>query len=123
MKEIKSAVEMDMFDDELMEVMCNRYEQDEIPTEMPALECKKAVQQTVPQKREAADSQFNPFHKERSLMDRLRSCATWIGICGGISMLMWWFWINDLMAMEAAYPCILACGVIGAFGSGMNFKK
>lgn len=60
---------------------------------------------------------------QRGTMERLKHGSAWIGVCGGIAILMWWFWVNGLMAMEAAYPCILACGVIGAFGAGMNFRK
>ena len=115
---------MDMFDEDLKEIMGDRYDDGETPTEMPVMECEKEAQKPVPQKREAVDVQYAPFPKaERGFMDRLRSCATWGGICGGISMLMWWFEVNGLMAMEAAYPCILACGIIGAFGVGINFKK
>lgn len=112
-----------MFDEELVGMV--NYTDETVPAEMPEMECKpKAAPQPVPQKREAVDAQYVPFPKaERSVMDRLRSCATWGGICGGISMLMWWFEVNGLMAMEAAYPCILACGIIGAFGVGFNFKK
>ena len=120
MKEVKN---MDLFDEDLKEIMGDRYDDGETPTEMPVMECKKAAPQPAPKKCEAVQEQYIPFHKERSLMDRLRSCAEWIGICGGISMLMWWFEVNGLMAMEAAYPCILACGIIGAFGAGMNFKN
>ena len=128
---------MDMFDDDLKEIMGDRYDDGEAPTEMPLLECKpkygicfdpNAAHVTevkfAPEKREAMDAQHVPYPKaERGFMDRLRSCATWGSVCGAISMLMWWFEVNGLMAMEAAYPCILACGIIGAFGVGLNFKK
>mgnify|MGYP002520027345 CR=1 FL=1 len=45
------------------------------------------------------------------------------GVCGAISMLMWWFEMNGLMATEAARPFTFACGCIGCFGGGMSFKK
>ena len=121
MKEINN---MDLFDEDLKEIMGDRYDDGETPTEMPVMECEKEAQKPVPQKREDVDAQYAPLPKaERGFMDRLRSCAAWSGICGAIAMLMWWFEVNGLMAMEAAYPCILACGIIGAFGVGINFKK
>ena len=121
---MKEAKNMDLFDEGLKEIMGDRYDDGETPTEMPVMECKAKEVQNVHQKREPVDAQYVPYpKKERDFMDRLRSCATWSGICGAISMLMWWFEVNGLMAMEAAYPCILACGIIGAFGVGMNFKK
>ena len=97
------------------------------PAEMPAMERKQATAeakevQHVPQKHEAVDAQFIPFTKTRDTMDKLRSIAAWLGICGGISMLMWWFWMNGLMAMEAAYPCILASAAIGGIGVGRSSK-
>ena len=115
---------MDLFDEDLKEIMGDRYDDGETPTEMPVMECKKAAPQPIPQKREAVDAQYVPFpKKERNFMDRLKSCTAWSGICGAISMLMWWFEVNGLMAMEAAYPCILGCAIIGAFGVGINFKN
>ena len=53
----------------------------------------------------------------------LRECALWAGICGGIGLLLWQFQVRGLMAMEAAYPCILACSMIGSFGVGLNVRK
>ena len=116
---------MDMFDDDLKQVMGDRYDDGETPTEMPVMECKaKAAPQPAPKKSEQVDAQYVPYPKaERGAMEKLKSCATWLGVCGAISMLMWWFEVNGLMAMEAAYPCILASSVIGAFGMGFNAKK
>ena len=120
MKEVKN---MDLFDEDLKEIMGDRYDDGETPTEMPVMECKKAAPRPVPQKCEPV-ANYVPYPKaERGLMDRLKSCATWGCTCGAISMLMWWFEVNGLMAMEAAYPCILGCAIIGAFGVGMNFKN
>lgn len=74
-------------------------------------------------KRIAEDCSDCPFIKKRSLFDRLFDMTKWLGICGGISMLMWWFWMNGMMDMEAAFPCIVLSGCIGCFGGGMSFKK
>ena len=59
----------------------------------------------------------------RSFGRRLQTAALWAGICGGIGLLLWQFQVRGLMAMEAAYPCILACGMIGSFGVGLNVRK
>ena len=95
------------------------------PAEMPALECEKhePKKQPAPKKSEVKDADYCPFpEKQKTAMDRLQSCCVWLGICGGISMLMWWFWMNGLMAMEAAYPCILASAAIGGIGVGRSSK-
>lgn len=114
---------MDMFDEDLKEVMGDRYDDGETPTAMPVMEC-KAAPKPVPQKCEPVDAQYIPFHKaERGFLERLRGCAAWGCVCGGISMLLWWFQVNDLMAMEASYPCILVCALLAGFGVGKNIKK
>lgn len=90
---------------------------------MPVME-QKPRPKAEPKTEEAMDASYVTMtEKPRDLIDGLFGMTKWMGICGGIAMLLWWFWQNDLMAMEAAYPCILACGVIGAFGAGMNFRK
>ncbi|MBQ8797195.1 MAG: hypothetical protein IJZ56_03255 [Oscillospiraceae bacterium] len=72
----------------------------------------------------AVDAQYTPIPKaRRGTIDRLKSMAKWLGICGGICMLLWWFQVNDLMAMQAAYPCIVVCGILGGFGVGKNTMK
>lgn len=110
---------MELFDEDLKEIMGDLYDDGDAPIEMPAIETKKPA----PKKSVADDAQHVPYPNERhGVMDRLRVIATWLGICGGISMLLWWFWMNDLMAMEAAYPCILASAVIGGIGVGRSSK-
>lgn len=116
---------MELFDAELKNIMGARYDDGDTPKQMPEMECKpKAAPQPAPQKREAVDVQDVPFPKAApSFMDRLANAAVWCGICGGISMLMWWFQINDLMALKASYPCILVCVLLAGFGVGKNIKK
>ena len=134
---------MEIFDDGLKQIMGYRYEDSEIPTHMPVMvvthhNTDNAAVNTANAevntdnaqvntekrvKRIAEDCSDCPFTKKRSLFDRLWDLTQWIGICGGISMLMWWFWMNGMMDMEAAFPCILLSGCIGCFGGGMSFKK
>lgn len=120
-----------LFDEDLKKIMGDRYEEEEIPKEMPKMEGKPigpGIQAKPRMKEERRE--IPPVAEyvkipdaERGLMARLASCATWLGICGGISMLMWWFNVNGLMAMEAAFPCILACTGVGSLGVGLNIRK
>jgi hypothetical protein len=112
----------DEFMDEDLIGMVN-FTDETAPQQMPVMEQKeRPVVENACDAVPVAD--YVPLPKmQRGTMERLKHGAAWICVCGGIAMLMWWFWVNDLMAMEAAYPCILACGVIGAFGAGMNFRK
>lgn len=110
----------EFFDDELVGMV--NYSDDTAPQQMPVMEQKHVTERNVVVVTEDDTCTAMP-KMQRGTMERLKHGTAWIGVCGGIAMLMWWFWVNDLMAMEAAYPCILACGVIGAFGAGMNFRK
>ena len=111
---------MDVFDEDLIGML--NVTDETAPQQMPVMEKKHVTERNVVVVTEDDICTAMP-KMQRGTMERLKHGTAWIGVCGGIAMLMWWFWVNDLMAMEAAYPCILACGVIGAFGAGMNFRK
>lgn len=115
---------MEMFDEDLKGIMGDRYDDgEEAVVQMPVMESKsrpKAAQQT----NEVEDAQYVQIPKmEPDFMARLKGCAKWAGVCGGISMLLWWFLVNDMMVIEAAYPCILACALLTGFGVGKNVMK
>jgi hypothetical protein len=129
----------EMLDQELQGVMGDMIPND-VPKQMPVMEVKSKsstnaevntevntanaeVETEKRVKRIAEDCSDCPFTKKRSLFDRLWDMTKWLGICGGICMLMWWFEMNGLMATEAARPFTFACGCIGCFGGGMSFKK
>jgi hypothetical protein len=105
----------------VMEVKSKRNTNAEVNTEVNTANAEVKTEKRV--KRIAEDCSDCPFTKNRSLFDRLWDMTKWLGICGGISMLMWWFEMNGLMATEAARPFTFACGCIGCFGGGMSFKK
>lgn len=112
----------DEFFDEDLQSMGVKFTDETVPAQMPVMEPKprpKVAERT----RGAAKEECAPVPKHApSIMDRLTSCATWACVCGGISMLLWWFWINDLMAQVAAYPCIVVCSGIGCAGVAWNAK-
>jgi hypothetical protein len=106
---------MEMFDKDLQGVMGNMYHDDTVPQQMPKVE-RKAEPKGDTESCTVADK------KERNIFDKLYDMTKWLLICGSISMLMWWFEINGLMATEAAYPCILGSSIIGAAGCGWSAK-
>ena len=116
---------MDYFDDELAGMV--NFTDETVPQQMPVMERKaapKAEPKAEPKREEKAeDASFEVLpQKKRSVIDKLYDMAKWLCVCGGISMLLWWFNVNGLMAMEAAYPCILACAVIGTAGATWSVK-
>lgn len=112
----------DEFMDEELTGMVN-YTDETAPAEMPLME-HKPVPKEEQKHADVCDAEYAPlFARKPTGMDRVAGCVKWIFPCGGIAMLLWWLQINGLMDMIAAYPCILACGIVGAFGTGMNVKK
>lgn len=128
----------EFFDDELVGMV--DYSDDTAPQQMPVMEVKSKsntnaevntevntanaqVNTEKRVKRIAEDCSDCPFVKKRSLFDRLLDMTKWLGICGGICMLMWWFEMNGLMATEAARPFTFACGGIGFFGAGWSGRR
>lgn len=114
------------FDDELAGMV--NFTDETVPQQMPEME-HKAAPRAEPKHEEkvveasAMDASFEIIpQKKRSVIDKLYDMAKWLCVCGGISMLLWWFEVNGLMAMEAAYPCILACAVIGTAGATWSVK-
>ena len=107
----------EFFDAGLKEIMGDRYDDSDAPLEMPVLERKEAPKKSEP------TAHREPAPKKRSEMDRLADMLKWTVICGGISMLRWWFQVNSLMAMEAAYPCIIGCALLAGYGVGKNVVK
>ena len=129
----------EMLDQELQGVMGDMILSD-VPKQMPVMEAKSKsntnaevntevntanaeVKTENRVKRIAEDCSDCPFIKKRSLFDRLWDMTKWLGICGGICMLMWWFEMNGLMATEAARPFTFACGGIGFFGAGWSGRR
>ena len=49
-----------------------------------------------------------------------KGCAKWVVVCGGISALLLFFKANELMAIQAAFPCICVCMALGGYGVGKH---
>lgn len=121
---------MAIFDEDLKSMLGGMYQDDTdpAPKQMPTLEQKvearKASSNAAPkavEKPVETVEEFVPV-KKRDGIDKAIDSLKWLIVCGSISMLMWWFWQNDLMAMEAAYPCILASAMIGTGGVVWSVK-
>lgn len=105
----------------VMEVKSKSNTNAEVNTEVNTANAEVKTEKLV--KRIAEDCSDCPFTKKRSLFDRILDMTKWLGICGGICMLMWWFEMNGLMATEAARPFTFACGGIGFFGAGWSGRR
>lgn len=111
---------MDMFDEELAGMVS--YTDETEPAQMPVMEQKakpKSVEKPAAAAEESTEtSKPTAYIRKRTDVQRIGSGLKWLLPCAGIAWILWMFWMDGLMAMEAAYPCILACGCIG-FGGGL----
>ena len=118
---------MSVFDEDLKSMLGGMYQDDTepAPKQMPTLEQKvearKAASPKVEEKPAEVVEKFVPA-KKRDEVDKAIDVLKWLIVCGSISMLMWWFWQNNLMAMEAAYPCILPSAMVGTGGVVWSVK-
>lgn len=123
----KDMQQEEFFDEELR-AMGIPYADETVPMEMPRMAQGRNENACECESREgpgeAKNACYAPVYNSRGNCGKhLIGCVKWAGICGGISMLLWWFQVNDLMAIQAAYPCIVACGVLGGFGVGMHAMR
>lgn len=107
--------------DEELTGMVN-YADETVMAEMPVMECKPAPKEESKHEN-VYDAEYAPvFTGKRTDLQRIGSGLRWLVPCAGIAWLLWIFWMNDLMAMKAAYPCIFVCGCIGFGGFCWNAR-
>lgn len=81
------------------------------------------AKQAIKRESKPVEASWEPVKENVSWRSKMIGCVKWACVCGGISSLMLYFQINQLMAPEAAVPCIVACGILGGFGVGLNAAK
>lgn len=110
------------FDDELAGMV--NYTDETVPQQMPAMERKV---QEAPKAVETTDGSTEEIRRpvyirKRTDLQRIGSGLRWLLPCAVIAYLLWWFEVNGLMAMQASYPCVVACGCIGFGGFFWNAR-
>ena len=111
-----------MFDEELAGMV--NYSDDTVPQEMPVMEWEEVTPKQAAADTEVAAEKSRPavYIRKRTDLQRIGSGLKWLLPCACVCFLLWQFWMNDLMAMKAAYPCIFVCGCIGASGFFWNAR-
>lgn len=83
---------------------------------------KKVKAPAIEPKIEPKDAQWMPV-KERNYLDRLKDCTKWVGVCGGLSMLFFYWEQTGQMLHSAAFPSYIVCAILAGFSVGKNFGK
>lgn len=83
-------------------------------------EAKKAVQKRTDK---VKDAKWEPIKPEPNWIDKLKDCAKWAGLFGGLSFLIFYWEQTGLMAESIAVPCIAICTALAGFVCGKNAMR
>lgn len=64
------------------------------------------------------DGKWEPVKPTPNYMDKLKACAKWLGIFGGLSCLVFYWEQAGLMASSIAVPTMCVCTALGGWGLG-----
>ena len=109
---------VDEFFDEELQSIGVKFTDETNPAQMPVVEPKPRAKATekaknVPDAEYEAVPQYAP-----SFMDRLKGCAKWSLIFGGLTMLFFCWQEAGLMDPAAAVPSMCVCTCLGGFKIG-----
>ena len=115
-----SNINSDLLDDGLQAVMGKDRCQNEWTAPKKKTEDKK-LQKTEPTRNQTEDSREAPV-KPKLPMDKLKECAKWSVIFGGISSLLFYWQQAGLLDSSAAVPSLIACALLAGLAIGWNAK-
>lgn len=102
----------------------NDTEDFKIPDAKPAPNPAKAVKApAIEPKTEPKDAQWCPVKPDPNWLDRLKDTAKWVGCCGGLSMLFFYWEQTGQMLHSASFPSVVICALLAGFGVGKNVAK
>lgn len=111
----------DEFFDEDLQSIGVKFTDETIPAQMPVMEHKPQPKTAEKSGSAVPDVEYAPIPKYApSFIDRLKGCAKWAVIFGGLTMLFFYWQQAGLMAPEAAVPSMCACTCLAGFGVGRN---
>lgn len=71
--------------------------------------------------KKSVDAQCEPT-KTVTSMDKLKECAKWAGLFGGLSTLLFYWQQAGLLASEAAVPSLIVCALLAGLSIGWHAK-
>ena len=64
------------------------------------------------------NAKWEPVKPDPNFMDKLKACAKWAALFGGLSCLVFYWKESGLMAESIAVPCIAVCTALAGWGCG-----
>lgn len=68
----------------------------------------------------AKDAKWNPAKPDPNGLDRLKDCAKWVGLFGGLCVLLFYWQQTGQMESSAAVPSMCACCGLAGLSIGKN---
>lgn len=82
------------------------------------------MENTTPKKEQKSiEEQWNPEKPNPNWMDKVKSCAKWVWLFGGLSILVFYWKEAGLMAESIAVPSIAVCTALAGWGVGINCAR
>lgn len=69
------------------------------------------------------EEQWSPEKPNPNWMDKVKSCAKWVWLFGGLSILVFYWKEAGLMAESIAVPSIAVCTALAGWGVGINCAR
>ena len=111
---------------------------DTVHTSLTANEQNRAVRKATTAEKKAQKSIHQPTHEYKdgkweligeppkptpNSIDRLKACAKWVMVFGGLSFLLFYWKEAGLMAESIAVPSIATCTMLVGWGLGVNARR
>lgn len=74
-------------------------------------------------KDEAVNAKFEPVKSDHGWMDRLKACAKWVAVFGGLCILFCYWQQSGQMQPSAAVPSMCVCTLMAGVGIGRNWWR
>lgn len=69
------------------------------------------------------DASWEPVKPDPGWMDKLKACAKWAALFGGLCTMFFYWQQAGLMDTSAAMPSMITCGVLAGYGVGKNATR
>lgn len=69
------------------------------------------------------DAQWEPAKPDPNWLDKLKECAKWTAVFGGLCLLLFYWQQTGQMESSAAVPSMCVCTALAGFGCGKNAMR
>lgn len=120
----------ELFDKELQGMVKFTDEtQQQKPAKQQPAPAAAAAKKNVPQQQKSAQrteakprEQWEPVKGEPTSIERLKACAKWVALFGGLNVLLFYWQQTGQMQSSAAVPSMCVCALLAGVGIGKHWK-